>query len=165
MNTISLIVAIAENGAIGKDNQLLWKIRDDLKLFKATTNGHVVIHGRKSFESIGKPLPNRSNIVITRNKTYNPKGAFLTHSLDEALALAKKLEQNNEVFVLGGAEIYRQALPVIDKLYISHVHASFPDADTFFPEVDLSKWKQIVKQSFNQNDVNEFAFDFCEYVK
>ncbi|NNJ55844.1 MAG: dihydrofolate reductase, partial [Bacteroidia bacterium] len=126
MNTISLIVAIAENGAIGKDNQLLWRIRDDLKLFKAATNGHVVIHGRKSFESIGKPLPNRSNVIITRNKEYVPNGAFLTHSLDEALSLANKLEQNAEIFILGGAEIYRQALPLIDKLYISHVHASFP---------------------------------------
>ena len=165
MNTISLIVAIAENGEIGKDNQLLWRIRDDLKLFKATTKGHVVIHGRKSFESIGKPLPNRSNIIITRNTEYEPNGAFLTHSLDEALSLADKLEQNNEIFILGGAEIYRQSLPKIDKLYISHVHASFEDADTFFPEFDLNQWKLKIKKSFDQSDVNEFAFDFCEYTK
>ena len=165
MNTISLIVAIAQNGAIGKDNQLLWKIRDDLKLFKATTNGHVVIHGRKSFESIGKPLPNRSNIIITRNREYQPNGAFVTHSLNEALELAYQIEQNNEVFILGGAEIYRQALPLVDKLYISHVHASFPDADTFFPKFDLSQWNLKSKQSFDQSEVNEFAFDFCEYVK
>ncbi len=165
MNKISLIVAIAKNWAIGKNNQLLWHIRDDLKLFKATTNGHVVIHGRKSFESIGKPLPNRTNIVITRNRDYQPKGAFLAHSLDEALELAHVLEQKGEIFILGGAEIYRQALDKVDKMYISHVDCTFEDADTFFPEVDLSAWTVQNSQSYEQTETNEFAFEFSTYVK
>jgi dihydrofolate reductase len=165
VNKISLIVAIAKNGAIGNNNQLLWHIKDDLRLFKQTTHGHVVIHGRKSFESIGKPLPNRTNIVITRNTNYNAKGAFLTHSLDDAIKLAQKLEQKREIFVLGGAEIYRQSLEVVDKLYLSHVDCTFENADTFFPEFDLNQWQQISKQAFPKNETNEFSFEFCEYVR
>lgn len=140
VSTISLIVAVAENLAIGKENKLLWEIKDDLKLFMKTTSGHAVIHGRKSFESIGKPLPNRSNILITRNKHYKVRGAFVVNSLDEALTLAEKLEFNGEIFILGGAEIYRQSLDKIDKLYISNIDASFSDADAYFPEINWSNW-------------------------
>ena len=103
MLDISLIVAKAQNDAIGKDNDLLWRIRDDLKRFKKLTSHHVVIHGRKSYESIGKPLPNRSNIVITRSKSYQAPGAFVCHTFDEAINLAKKLEHHGEIFVIGGA--------------------------------------------------------------
>jgi dihydrofolate reductase len=164
-NTISLIVAIAKNNAIGKDNQLLWKIRDDLKLFKQTTDGHVVIHGRKSFESVGKPLPNRTNIIITRNADYTHAGAFVVHSLKEAIALGEKLEQKEELFILGGAEIYKQSLGLLDKMYISHVETTREDADTFFPEVDLTNWQKIKSLSFNASDVNEFGFEFAVYEK
>lgn len=164
-NTISLIVAVAQNNAIGKDNQLLWKIRDDLKLFKQTTEGHVVIHGRKSFESVGKPLPNRTNIVITRNTNYQPAGAFVVHSLKEAIELGEKLEQKGELFILGGAEIYKQSLSLVNRMYLSHVETTREDADTFFPEVDLSNWQKIKSQTFNASDVNEFGFEFCVYEK
>lgn len=164
-NTISLIVAIAKNFAIGKDNQLLWKIRDDLKLFKQTTEGHVVIHGRKSFESVGKPLPNRTNIIITRNPNYKAEGVFVVHSLKEAIELGNKLEQKGELFILGGAEIYKQSLELVNRMYISHVETSREDADTFFPEVDLSNWRKIKSQTFNASDVNEFGFEFCVYEK
>ncbi len=165
VNTISIIVAKAKDNAIGKDNKLLWRIRDDLILFKSTTNGHVVIHGRKSFESIGKPLPNRTNIVITRNKNYQPKGAFVVHSLNEALKIAEALENKNEVFILGGAEIYRQSLDVANKLYISHVDVEGLAADAYFPEYDETKWLQKQCASYSKSDTNEYAFSFCEYER
>jgi len=163
--TISLIVARAKDNAIGKDNDLLWKIKDDLRLFKSTTAGHVVIHGRKSFESIGFPLPNRSNIIITRNKDYKADGAFVTHSLREAIVLGNKLEMNDEIFILGGAEIYKQSLDMVDRMYLSEVDASFPEADAHFPELDLDGWKQVKCDSYEQNERNEFAFDFCVWEK
>lgn len=162
---ISLIVARAKNNAIGKNNDLLWKIKDDLRLFKRTTKGHVVIHGRKSFESIGKPLPNRTNIVITRNKDYNAKGAFVAYSLNEALDLAKKLEQKEEIFILGGAEIYKQSLEIVDVMYLSEVDAVFEDADAFFPEINLEGWKQTKCDKYDKSEVNEFGFDFCVWER
>ena len=158
--TISLIVARAKDNAIGKDNDLLWKIKDDLKLFKNTTAGHVVIHGRKSFESIGFPLPNRSNIIITRNKDYKAEGAFVTYSLSEAIELGKKLEMNDEIFILGGAEIYRQSLDLVDRMYLSEVDSKFPEADAYFPELNMDGWKQVKCDKYEQSEVNEFAFDF-----
>lgn len=157
---ISLIVAKAKNNAIGKDNDLLWKIKDDLKQFKQLTSHHVVIHGRKSFESIGKPLPNRTNIIVTRNKSYEAKGAFVCTSLDEAIHLAKLLEHHHEIFIVGGAEIYRQSMPIVNRMYISEVYADFPDADVFFPEVTFDNWKLVKKLHFEKSEVNEFAFDF-----
>lgn len=165
VNKISLIVARAEDSAIGKNNDLLWKIKDDLRLFKQTTAQHVVIHGRKSFESIGFPLPNRTNIVVTRNKNYAAAGAFVTHSLSEALKLGEKLEQCGEIFILGGAEIYRQAMDVVDRMYLSEVAARFPDADAHFPTINLDGWHQVQCQSYEQNEANEFAFEFCIWDK
>jgi dihydrofolate reductase len=162
---ISLIVARAQDNSIGKDNDLLWKIRDDLKLFKRTTAGHVVIHGRKSFESIGFPLPNRSNIIITRNKHYKAEGAFVTNSLEEAIALGHKLEMNDEIFILGGAEIYRQSLDLVDRMYLSEVKAEFPCADAYFPEPNLKGWNQVKCDTYEQSEANEFAFDFCVWER
>jgi dihydrofolate reductase len=163
--TISLIVARAKDNAIGKDNDLLWKIKDDLRLFKRTTAGHVVIHGRKSFESIGFPLPNRSNIIITRNKHYKAEGAFVTNSLEEAIELGQKLEMNGEIFILGGAEIYRQSLDVVDRMYLSEVKTEFPDADAYFPEPNLQGWNQVKCDTYEQSEANEFAFDFCVWER
>lgn len=165
MNKISLIVARAKDNAIGKDNDLLWKIKDDLRLFKRTTAGHVVIHGRKSFESIGFPLPNRSNIIITRNAAYKADGAFITHSLAEAIELGKKLEMNDEIFILGGAEIYKQSLDVVDRMYLSEVDGTFSEADAHFPEISLDGWQQIKCDTYEQNEANEFAFDFCVWER
>lgn len=164
-NRLSLIVAIANDGAIGKDNDLLWKIKDDLRLFMKITSQHVVIHGRKSFESIGKPLPNRANIIITRDTTYSHPGCFVVHSLNEAIVLADRLEQNGEVFVLGGAQIYGQALDLAERVYISHVDAVFPDADAHFPHLDLDNWTEISYRSFPKNERNEFAFEFGIYER
>ncbi len=163
--TISLIVARAKDNAIGKDNDLLWKIKDDLRLFKRTTAGHVVIHGRKSFESIGFPLPNRSNIIITRNKDYKAEDAFVTNSLEEAIELGRKLEMNDEIFILGGAEIYRQSLDLVDRMYLSEVKGEFPDADVYFPEPNLEGWNQVKCDTYEQSEANEFAFDFCVWER
>lgn len=165
MLDISLIVAKAQNDAIGKDNDLLWRIRDDLKRFKKLTSHHVVIHGRKSYESIGKPLPNRSNIVITRSKSYQAPGAFVCHTFDEALDLAKKLEHHGEIFVIGGAEIYRQSLPYVNRMYISEVKADFPDADVFFPKFNLEEWQCVERQEYQKSEFNEFDFDFLIWEK
>lgn len=162
---IALIVAVGQNNEIGKDNDLLWRIRDDLRLFKQTTNQHVVIHGRKSYESIGKPLPNRTNIVVTRNKNYKTEGAFIVHSLEDALSLAQELEMNNEVFVLGGAEIYKQSLSYITQMHISFVQASFTDADAYFPSVEWKNWKQVEERTFEESDVNQFGFTYKKFVK
>jgi dihydrofolate reductase len=162
---ISVIVAVGQNNEIGKNNNLLWRIRDDLRLFKQTTNQHVVIHGRKSFESIGKPLPNRTNVIITRNKAYAAEGAFTVHSLDEAIALAKKLEINNEIFILGGAEIYNQALPLATNLYMSFVDATFPDADAYFPDVKWEDWKEQESNAYQQSEHNQFSFVFKKFTR
>ncbi|MBI1306321.1 MAG: dihydrofolate reductase [Bacteroidetes bacterium] len=159
---ISLIAAIAENLAIGKDNQLLWHIRDDLQLFKKITLNHVIIMGRKSFESIGKALPKRTNVVITRNADFKAENVLVFNSLKKAVEHFQH-QNEREIFVIGGGEIYRQALPIATKLYLSHVNTSVPDADTFFPEVDFNKWECVSEEAFEQNEGNEFGFVFREY--
>ncbi len=162
---ISVIVAVGKQNEIGKDNNLLWKIRDDLKLFKRTTNQHVVIHGRKSFESIGKPLPNRTNIIVTRNKDYTAEGAFVVHSLEDAVSLGRKLEINNELFILGGAEIYKQAMPLATQFYVSFVNGDFSDADAYFPKIDWQEWNQLEEKSFPKTEHNEYAFTFNKFMR
>lgn len=134
---ISIIVAIAENNAIGKNNELLWHLSGDLKKFKQITTGHTIIMGRKTFESIGKPLPNRRSIVITRNSNYQvPEGVIVAQSLEDAFSYCYA---EKEVFVIGGGQIYKTALPLADKLYLTTVHKNF-DADTFFPEINMPEW-------------------------
>lgn len=152
---ISLIAAIASgNRALGKNNDLIYKIPEDLKRFKEITEGHVVIMGRKTFESIGRPLPNRINIVISRDPNYSVDGVTVVHSLDEALQLA----QGDEVFVIGGGQIYQEAIGKADKLYLTVVEGS-PEADTYFP--DYSDFKKIVWQSDEQQS-NGFKYRFLE---
>src|SRR5687768_9857959 len=135
---ISLIVAAGENNAIGKNNHLPWRLPDEMRHFKNTTMGHPVIMGRKTFESNDNPLPGRLNIVITRNMDFQAKGCAVVHSLDEALKEASK-ENIEEVFVIGGEEIFRQALPIADRLYLTRVHYAF-EGDTFFPAFDQKEW-------------------------
>ncbi len=130
---LSIVVAIGKNRAIGRDNQLLWHLPEDLKNFKKLTMGSVMIMGRKTFESIGRPLPGRKTIVISRNKDLIIDGAQITSSLADAIALARSLESGKEIFIVGGGEIYRQALDLCDRIYLSEVDLS-PEADTFFPE-------------------------------
>ncbi len=160
---ITIIVAAGENNAIGKDNDLIWHLRDDLKRFKALTSGHHIIMGRKTFESFPKPLPNRTHVVITRQKNYKvPEGVIVVNSLKEAIQAAKN---DTQPYIIGGGEIYAQAMSVANRLELTRVHHSFEDADTFFPEVDASSWKEV-SNSFNKKDENhDFEFSFISYKR
>ncbi len=168
---LSLIAAIGKNNEIGKGNQLLWKMPADMKHFRTITSGHTVIMGRKTFESIGRPLQNRKNIVITRDAAYMPEGVDVMYSLNEALKLAalergRKFEENQdevEIFVIGGGEIYKQALPLAQKLYITHIDATL-DADVFFPVIG-PEWKKMSEDSHPADAENEYPFSFVEYKK
>jgi dihydrofolate reductase len=160
---ISIIVAIATNGAIGKDNQLLWHISEDLKYFKKVTGGHTVIMGRKTWESIGRPLPNRRNIVISRTlKADSLPGAEVFGSLEEVI---KSLPKADEHFVIGGGEIYRQALPLADKLYITQVYTAVPDADTFFPDIDPASWNKLTEEYNERGEKYPHPFEFVVYER
>jgi len=160
---ISIIVAIADNGAIGCKNQLLWHISEDLKYFKRITAGHTVIMGWNTWESIGKALPNRRNIVISRTPALAP-GAEVFLSIPDAIAAASQESvldgSNQEVFIIGGGEIYKQFLPLANKLYLTLVHTTVEDADTFFPEIDYSQWKEIYRESYTRGEKFEQSFDF-----
>jgi len=157
---VSIIVAVAENGVIGSDNQLIWHLSDDLKNFKRTTNGHFIIMGRNTFESIGKPLPGRTNIILSRNNAFKAEGCVVLNSLEKALIYSRKADQN-EVFVIGGEQVYREAIKQADKLYLTRVHAS-PDGDAYFPAIDLSEWSEIAHTSVDKNEKNDFDFEFFE---
>jgi len=158
---ITIIAAIAENNALGKDNQLIWHIPADLKRFKKVTSNHHVIMGRKTFESLGKPLPNRTNIIITRNSNYKAEGCIVVNSLNEAIEAAK---EDENPFILGGAEIYKQAIEIADKLDLTFVHHEF-DADVFFPKIDTTIWKEISREYFKADDKNKFNYSFVSYIK
>lgn len=160
--TISLIAAVAENRAIGKDNKMLWHLPEDLKYFKNHTVGHSLIMGRKTFESFPvRPLPNRRNIIITRQADYPCEKCIIVKTPEEALA---QCNENEEVFIGGGAAVYEYFLDKADKMYLTHVHKTF-DADTFFPEYKAKDWK-IVKQSKTKTDPkNNISYTFVEYQK
>lgn len=152
---ISMIAAIAsENRALGKDNELIYKIPEDLKRFKKITSGHIVIIGRKTFESIGKALPNRINIVITSNPNFSAENVVVAHSLEEALRLAE-LKEEKEIFIIGGGLIYKEAIKKVDRLYLTIVEGN-PDADTYFP--DYSDFKKIVFEESHESDGLKYKF-------
>lgn len=153
--TISIIAAIAQNHAIGKNNQLLWHLPADLRYFKNKTTGHTVIMGRKTFDSVGRPLPNRRNIMITRQQLSIP-GCEVVSSLSDALALCAG---EDEVFIVGGAEIYRQAMDVTDVLYLTIVHKDF-EADAYFPEIEQNKWKETEREAHQPDDKNNLPYTF-----
>ncbi|HWZ14883.1 MAG TPA: dihydrofolate reductase [Mucilaginibacter sp.] len=152
---VSIIVAISENHAIGKNNQLLWHLPGDLKHFKDTTTGHTIIMGRKTFDSVGKPLPNRRNIVITR-QPITIEGCEVVNSVEAALALCK---DEDEVFIGGGAEIYKLAMHLTDRIYLTIVHQHF-DADTFFPEIDMTEWKEVSHEDHERDSKNAIPYSF-----
>ncbi len=152
---ISIIVAIAENLAIGKNNDLLWHIPADLKRFKQITSGHPVIMGKRTWESLPRrPLPNRRNIVITDNPGEQIEGCEMAYSIEDAVEMCRADEEN---FIIGGASVYRQFLPHADRLYLTLVHKPF-EADVFFPEIDFSQWKMIAKEDFLPDEVNDFSY-------
>jgi dihydrofolate reductase len=159
---ISIIVAIAENMAIGKNNDLLWHIPADLKRFKSITSGHPVIMGKRTWESLPRrPLPNRRNIVITDIPGEQIEGCEMAYSIDEAIDRCKPEEEN---FIIGGASVYRQFLPHADRLYLTLVQKSY-DADVFFPEIDFTKWKLISREDFPADEVNDFAYSNETYSR
>lgn len=160
---LTIIAAAGEDNAIGKDNQLIWHLGDDLKRFKRLTSGHCIIMGRKTFESFPKPLPNRTHIVITRQQRYKvPNGIIVVNSLEDALDAAKN---DKQPFIIGGGEIYKQALPFTHKIELTRVHASFDNADAFFPELDLSKWQEIDTIYHPEDENNNHAFSFVTYTR
>lgn len=162
MVKLSLIVAKAHNNVIGKDNQLVWKLSGDLQHFKRTTLGHHVIMGRKTFESMGKPLPGRTSIVISRNKDYQVTSPHeVVHSLDEALETVRN-KGLEKAFILGGAEIFKQALPFVDEMIITEVDAN-PAGDTFFPAVDYSLWEKVSEERHSKDEKNEHNYTFVIY--
>ncbi len=158
---ITIIAAVAENRALGKDNQLIWHLPADLKRFKQVTLGHHIIMGRKTFESLGKPLPNRTTIIITRNKNYKQEGCIVVNSLPEAIE-ASKTDENP--YILGGAEIYKQALEIADKLDLTFVHHTF-EADAFFPEINNAIWEETERTSFNADEKNKYDYSFVSYKR
>lgn len=160
---VSAIVAAARNRVIGKDNQIPWYLSSDLKYFKRTTLGHHVIMGRKSFESIGRPLPKRTNIIITRAPYYAASGCLVARSLPEALSIAHA-NGETEAFIIGGGEIYALSLPLLDKLYLTEVDAA-PEGDVFFPELDFPEWELISSESHPADDKNDHAYTFKVYER
>jgi len=153
--TISIIVAIGENHAIGKNNQLLWHMPNDLKHFKDVTSGRTIIMGRKTFDSVGKPLPRRRNIVVTRQDITIP-GCEVVKSIEDGIALCT---DEDEVFIGGGAEIYRQAMHLTNRIYLTVIHHAF-DADTFFPEIDKNEWKETERENYQPDEKNAFPYSF-----
>ena len=158
---ITIIAAIANNNALGKDNQLIWHLSADLKRFKRLTTGHHIIMGRNTFESIGKPLPNRITIIITRNKNYKQENCIVVHSLNEALKVVKN---DATPFIIGGAQIYKQAINVVDKLDITFVHHNF-DADVFFPKIDLKIWKETSRIDYKADEKNKYNYSFVTFER
>lgn len=162
---ITLIAAAAENNALGKNNELVWHLPDDFKRFKQLTSGHFIIMGRKTFESFPKPLPNRTHIIITRQKNYANKVdnscCIVVESMEEAIAKTNSAEEN---YVIGGGEIYNLALPFADKIELTRVHGNF-DADAFFPEINSSEWNLVNEEFHPKDEKHNFAFTFQTFIK
>jgi len=158
---ITLIAAVAENNALGKDNQLLWHLPDDFKRFKNVTTGHYIVMGRKTFESFPKPLPNRTHVIITRQAYKAPEGCIVVDSLSKAIDTCPKEE---EIFIIGGGEIYKQSIIIANKLDITKVHHSF-EADTFFPEIDLNKWELVSSEFHPKDEKHLYSFAFETYLR
>lgn len=158
-NDITLIAAVSENNALGKDNQLIWHLSEDLKRFKRLTQGHAIIMGRKTFESLPKALPNRKNIILTHNKGYKAEGAIVVHTLAQALA---ETEGDEQPFIIGGGEIYKLFLPIANTIELTRIHASF-EADTFFPEIDPEKWTIVNEENHPASLDQPFSYSFLTY--
>lgn len=163
---ISLIVAVSENNVIGKNNSLPWHLPADVKYFRDTTMGHCVIMGRKNYDSIPlkyRPLDGRTNIVVTRQKDFKADKCIVVNSVEDALNEAKK-KNETEVFIIGGADIYRQTIDTADKIHYTKIHHTF-DGDAFFPKIDESKWKLTGKKDIASDEKNKFPFSLCVYER
>jgi len=161
----SMIVAMAENRVIGINNNLPWYLPNDLKYFKQVTMGKPILMGRKTYESIGKPLPGRTNIVITRNESWQANGVKVVHSLEDAFSLANsivEIDGQDEMMVIGGDQIYQTSLPAIDRIYLTKVHAEV-DGDAYFPELDWSEWKEVAREDFKAEGPNPYDYSFIVF--
>ena len=159
---ITIVVAMGLNNEIGANNQLLWHLPKDLKHFKEITTGHPIIMGRKTYESIGKPLPNRTNIVVSRKKDWFQEGILIVGSLKEALKFAKKMDE--EIFIIGGGNIYEQTIDIADKLEVTQVNANL-QADIFFPKIDAKIWEKSEEICHEKDEKNEYDFCFQTFVR
>ena len=155
---LSLIVAASTNNAIGKQNSMLWHLPEDLKFFKNTTWGMPVIMGRKTYEAVGKPLPGRTNIIVTTNKNWSAENTIIASSTEEAIKAANETNAK-EIFITGGGEIYKQTLPIADKVYLTRVHTVI-DGDAFFPEMDLNTWEIVFEKQVKADGKNKFDMTF-----
>lgn len=168
--SISIIGAVGKNNEIGKKNELLWDLPADMKHFRETTRGHTVIMGQKTFESLGttpdgtlgRPLPNRRNIVLTQDKNFKREGMEIFYSIED---LEKNLPQNEENFIIGGGMIYKLFIDKADKLYITHVDAEFPDAEVYFPTIEETKWQKLKSEKLPKDDLNQYDLEFTEYIR
>ncbi|MEN8776797.1 MAG: dihydrofolate reductase [Polaribacter sp.] len=160
---ITIIAAIAKNNALGKNNDLIWHLPADLKRFKKVTTGHHILMGRNTFESIGRPLPNRTTIIITKNENYVQEGCLIANSVEQAIKMA---HEDDQIFIIGGAQVYEYAMKhdFADALDITLVHHEF-DADVFFPEIDSSIWKRVEREDFIADEKNKFDYSFIRYKK
>jgi dihydrofolate reductase len=185
---LSIIAAIGKNNELGKKNDLLWNLPADMKHFRETTRGHTVVMGQKTFESlaqdengkqIGRLLPNRRNIILTQDKNFEKEGAEIVYSVEEVMELLKISPENKnltpnpspyqgegeEVFIIGGGQIYKLFIDTADKLYITRVDEGFPDAEIFFPVIDETKWQKIKGEKLEKDEQNKYDLEFCEYIK
>lgn len=160
---ISAIVAASKNWVIGKDNEIPWYIPNDLRYFRRMTLGHHIILGRKNYESIGKPLPKRTNLIITRDTDFEAPGCLVMHNIDDAINHAKK-QKEEEVFICGGGQIYAQTMDRVDKLYFTEIEAVV-EGDVFFPEIDFSKWNQISIERNQADERHEYGYNFMVYER
>lgn len=163
---ISLIAALTENRVIGKNNDLPWRLPDDMKYFMKTTTGHHVIMGRKNYDSLPanfKPLPNRTNIIVTRQLNFVAKGCTVVNSIKAGIEIAKS-NKEEELFIIGGAQIYEQALPMAHRLYLTEIKAEV-NGDTYFPKIDRNQWKEISRVAHASDEKHQFAFDFVIYKR
>ncbi|KQB38433.1 dihydrofolate reductase [Flavobacterium aquidurense] len=158
---IIMIAAVAENNALGKDNELVWHLPNDFKRFKSLTTNHHIIMGRKTFESFPKPLPNRVHVVITRQKDYNPEGCIVVDSIENAIAACP---ENEDSYIIGGGEIYNLALPYTDIIEITKVHHTF-EADTFFPKVNSNEWQLVESEENFKDDKHLYDYTYETYIR
>ncbi|MCP9198559.1 dihydrofolate reductase [Gramella sp. GC03-9] len=158
---LTIIAAAAENNALGKDNDLVWHLPDDFKRFKRLTSGHHILMGRKTFESFPKLLPDRTHVIITRKENYNPEDTLVVHSLEEAIRVSKL---DDQPFIIGGGEIYEMGMEYADRIELTRVHAKF-EADTFFPEIDESKWKLVKEQFHEKDEKHDHSFTYLTYER
>ena len=163
MNILTIIAAVGKNNSLGKDNDLLWHLPDDFKRFKKLTTGHHIIMGRKTFESFPKPLPNRTHIIITRDKTYTVASdeCIVVHSMEEAL---KHVQTDTNPYIIGGGEIYSMGIKIADKIELTRVHHEF-EADTYFPEIDTNKWKLIAEEYHPIDERHKYDFTYLTYER